>query len=598
MYKISSKKSGSFFDSWVNNKLNKPKKTETTEAQEIFVKLTDPALKTDTKVFCITAEMQTGKTQYMLGIACLWLDRYPNARVFLTTSYSSKAHTQGLRDSVSKLISVDNRLSNKVKFYEPHNLQKATQEIREIDLVFFDEDHYGTSNDAETRYKKLVRKIAETGCMFGAVGATNISMFDAAKDKDIIIHKTKLSKNYRGLSHIIDCIENGYNTFEPYIPEKITHIAQELCKHSADTLDYQSDSEKRWGVYLVRIKNKKLLDKFITKVTDWGMDTVIAMLPEGKKVMAHQKLYEDGLDLLGLDEDSSDLMTIISTSFDYVKQQRKDLIVIIDGSLGCGVNLDKLVDKTKYEEYEEYTELVQQNKPFVKGIIESSNVVTSLLQGLPGRICRYVDDSFGKTNPMFEKYSSGLFISFNKEAIELGMDIMNNPFEFQKNQESYVTRAEELGVSLYSKFESDIIEETDFSEGILVGDYKSYSEAEKLIATDILNNGGTADESKLISIALHNAIILIKNTGRLSDGHLSRSCSGYASFSTSEYNLKPIGEYLKFNFRNNLSHDKKPNWGIGFDKIDKKIRLFSKGDYITNYSSAESLVNTAHTELF
>ena len=450
-----------------------------------------------------------------------------------------------------------------------------------------------------SKNKKLVKKVAETGCMFGAVGATNISMFDAAKNRDIIIHKTKLSKNYRGLNHILNCIEDGSNTFEPYDPEKITHIALELCKHSYDTLDNQNDDEKRWGVYLVRIKNKKLLDKFIKKVSDWGMDTVIAMLPDGKKVMAHQSVYEDGLELLGLDSDSADLINIIATSFDYVKQEQKDLIVIIDGSLGCGVNLDKLVDKSKYEEYDdEYIELLQQNKPFVKGIIESSNVITSLLQGLPGRICRYVDDSTGKCNSTFEKYSSGLFISFNKDAIELGVEIMNNPFDFQQNQQSYVTRAEELGVSLYSQFESEIIDETDFSEAIIAGDYDSYSEAEKSIENDILDFGGTKEEAEHTRRGLHNSIILLKNGGRLTDGHLAKYAKGFASYSTSEYNVKRIGEYYKFNFRNHLPHNEKPNWGIGFDKLNKKVRLFKKGDFITDYCSAESLVNTAHTNLF
>ncbi len=596
-------KPGGYFESWKNQKQNKPKDSEIKEAQAIFKKLTDPALKKSQKAFSISALMQTGKTQTMFGICCLWLDKYEGSKAWIFTAYASVGFTTDYRIALEQLCTTDSRFKELIRFVKPDKMNTKRNDIRSTDIVFFDEDQYGTGPNAQNRYVKLVESVRESGCTYGAVGATNISFFDACRNfiDDVLIHKIQPSKNYRGVESFLSDIKNNQSEFVPYIKDDIQYIMGQLCKHSN-----QTESE-RWGVYIVREKDKKRLKKAIKVLENYGMPVVLAFSSGANKKAQNIQTYKDGLEYIGVDEDGAELRTIISKSFDKVKESGKDLVIFIDGALGCGVNLDKWVNKELWNETKcgEETFLYQQNKPWVKGIVEGSGILTSLLQGLLGRICRYIDHS-GKTNEELENLSKGLFFSFRKEGVELGIKIMNDPNHFVKHSEEIITMCKELGLKLYSTAESEVEDEQDFTSAIEM--FKGGEAPTSPVIEKILKNNSEVDDcAKTISKTYNYCITLLENGQPLTDKHIRGKLGKWSSKVSfvgdgKMYNQKQIGEHLKFGFARNKEHDDKPDWGFGFMKQGRGKRpllaIYKKGELIMNYSVAESKQNTAHVGLF
>lgn len=588
--KLNQKNSKKLFEVWVSNPINPPKPDEIQEAKDIFKKITDPAYKSELPYFTISAPMQSGKTQIMIGVGCLWLDRELTSKVFLTTSYTSTAHTDGLQKSVNQMSSVDYRFQKLLHFYKSHKQDDLIKMLRPQDLVFFDEDQFGTTPDAKSRYVKLSKALKDVGCTFGAVGATNISMLDASRGNDIIYHKIEPNKYYRGVPHLLKNIDLGVTTFVQYDKNTIPHIMQKLAQHSGDT------ENERFGVYIIRLKPRETMEDALSMLNDWGMPCVICMSETSNKVELNLESYNAGLELIGLDGlDKSErtLTEIIKKTFEYSKLNQSDVALFIDGSLGCGVNLDKLVDKDLFpiQTYGELTSLYHQNKPFIKGIVESSKVVTSLLQGLLGRLCRYVDD-MGEFNQMYESLFQNMFVSFDKPTAQLGIDILENPKDFQLNPDYYLSVANELGVSLYSAYDDDVYDEESFSSAIEVYEdsISSFNFIEAL--------KGVEDNDEIVN-TINNAWKYIKpniqNGQKIPNNH---QATKYVSFSTYEYNQRQIGPYTKFNFVNSKSHFEKPKYGVGIDKANGRVRLYKKGELITDYYYIKSKTNTAHNNLF
>ena len=584
----------SLFDTWKNNKVNPPTLFEVEEAKSIFKAITDPVSKGSGISFCINSWMQTGKTNVMLGLGCLWLDRDNNSKVHLTTSYTSRTHISGLSNAISSLYQMDFRFYQLFKFYKPDRMKIMVDDhlIRPNDLVLFDEDQNGTTTQSVTRYKKLVTNVKSIGCTFGSVGATNISWLDAARGSgNFVFHQIEPNEFYRGVQHMVDNIHSGVTKFVD-IRKGIEHAMHELCKYSLKTED------ERFGVYLCRVKPRSDMELAISICNDYDMPVVMCMGETSAKVEINYDDYKAGLELIGIDVDDSEataLTNIISKTFEWSKLNGKDVVLFIDGALGCGVNLDKLVNKELFPHstYGDLTEVYHLNKPFIKGGIESLKVLVSMLQGGPGRGCRYVDIA-GVHNELLEELFQQQFWSFNMDAMKLGIDILKNPMDFADNPEPYFTQANQLEVSLYTDYKDDEISDESFSEAhlLLEGDYstdiqsvlKELGESVDIINT--INDGWSIVKRNL----LHGG------SARIVETHPS---SKYISFSTSEYNLKSVGgSYLKFNFQNQKLHSDKPNYGLGIDKKTRQIRLYKKGNWISNLSVIESRKNTAHAELF
>jgi hypothetical protein len=582
------------FDTWRFNQINPPTNGEVEEAKAIYKTLTDPAFKGSNAAFCINAWMQAGKTNIMLGLGCLWLDRDATSKVHLTTSYTSKSHTSGLLNAVSSLYQMDSRFYQLFKFYKPDKMKTMVNDhlIRPNDLVLFDEDQSGTTYDSETRYKKLVANVKSIGCAFGSVGATNIAWLDAARSSgNFVFHQIKPNEFYRGVEHLVDNINNNRTSFVD-IREGVEHIMHSLCKHSLNTED------ERFGVYLCRVKPRADMEIAMSICNDYGMPVVMCMGDTTAKVETNKEAYTTGLELIGIDVEDSEsttLTNIIAKTFEWSKLNAKDVVLFIDGALGCGVNLDKLVNKELFPHttYGDLTDVYHSNKPFIKGGIESLKVLVSMLQGGPGRGCRYVDIG-GKHSDILDELFEQQFWSFNMDAMVLGIDILKNPIEFANNPEPYFSRANELEVSLYTDYKDDEVCDESFSEAhlILEGDYstdiqsilKQFGESDITINT--INDGWSLVKKNLI----------YGGSARIAETHPS---SKHISFSTSEYNTKKVGgSHLKFNFQNQKLHSDKPNYGLGIDKKSKQIRLYKKGEWVSNYSVIESRRNTAHSELF
>lgn len=578
------------FEVWKENKINPPKAIEIKEALAIFKKITDPAYKGVLPYFTIAAPMQSGKTQIMIGLACLWLDREDKAKAFISTSYTSTAHVEGLSNAVNKMGAVDPRFQKLLSFYKPNKMSGLINQLRKQDLVLFDEDQYGTSPKAQTRYITLAKELKDIGCTFGTVGATNISILDASSDVDVVYHKIEPNGFYRGVPHLFKNINDKKTKFVPYGKYNTNHIMQELAKHSNNT------EKERFGVYIVRLKPRNTMEEALNMLKDWGMPIVICMGDGSNKVKLNEEDYNAGLEMIGLgDADKKDisLTRIIKKTFEYSKLNSKDVTLFIDGSLGCGVNLDKLVDKDLFpaQKYGEFTDLFHQNKPFIKGIVESSKVVTSLLQGLLGRLCRYVDTD-GKYNEYLDELFEQMFTSFDYETAKLGIQILENPKDFQQNPQKYLSIANELDVKLYSEFDDDYTYESDFSEGIEIDEnsIKSFNFYEAL--KDVEDNPSVIQS--IIDGWKHIKPVVV-HEGKVPQSH---PANHVCSFSTYEYNQKQIGPYTKFNFQNTKPHDEKPMYGVGIDKKEGRMRLYKKGKFVRNYSNIESLKNTGHAILF
>jgi hypothetical protein len=583
--------SKSLFEAWKTNPINPPKDSEIVEAKSIFKKITDPAYKSELPYFTISSPMQSGKTQIMIGVACLWLDRDPKSKSYITTSYTSTAHVDGLNRAVTQMNSIDYRFQRLLHFFKPHKQDDMVKNLRPQDLVFFDEDQFGTTPQAKSRYVNLSKELRDIGCTFGAVGATNISMLDASRGSDIIYHKIEPNEHYRGVPHLLRNIDNSLTNFVEYDKNNVSHIMQKLAQHSNNT------EVDRFGVYIIRLKPRETMEDALSMLSDWGMPSVICMGETSNKVELNFEVYNEGLELIGLDTvDKSErtLTEIIKRTFEYSKLNGKDVALFVDGSLGCGVNLDKLVDKDLFpvQTYGELTNLYHQNKPFIKGIVESSKVVTSLLQGLLGRLCRYVDD-MGEFNQTYEDLFQNMFVSFNKSTAQLGIDILENPKDFQINTDYYLDIANELGVSLYSAYDDDVYDEPSFSSAIELyeNSIPSFNVEDALIGVE-------SDDViiKTISDAWKKYIKPnIQNGQRVPKNHIATK---YASFSTYEYNQRKIGPYTKFNFVNSKNHYEKPKYGIGIDRSLGRVRLYKKDELIMDYYNIESKINTAHKNLF
>lgn len=582
------------FDIWKTNQIDPPTRDEIKEAKAIFKKVTDPVSKGSGIAFCINAWMQTGKTKVMLGLGCLWLDRDATSKVHLTTSYTSLSHTDGLRNAVSSLYQMDPRFYQLFKFYKPNKMKTMVDGgvIRSNDLVLFDEDHSGTTHQSETRYKKLVRNIKSIGCTFGSVGATNLSWLDAARLSDsFVFHQIEPNEFYRGVEHMVDNINNGLTEFVD-VRKGTEYIMHSLCKHSFKTED------DRFGVYLCRIKPRTDMEIALSICNDYDMPVVVCMGDNTAKVETNYEAYTSGLELIGIDIDdsaSTTLTNIIRKTFEWSKLNAKDVVLFIDGALGCGVNIDKLVNKEVFPhtKYGDLTGVYHLNKPFIKGSIETLKVLSSMLQGILGRGCRYVDIN-GVYNDMLEDLFKNQFYSFNMDGIALGIDILKNPMNFVNNPEPFLSRANDLEIELYTDYKDDEVCDESFSEAhlILEGDYstdiqpilKEFGESDTTINT--INDGWSLVKKNLI----------YGGSARIAETHPS---SKHISFSTSEYNTKKVGgSHLKFNFQNQKLHSDKPNYGLGIDKKSKQIRLYKKGEWVSNYSVIESRRNTAHSELF
>ena len=582
------------FDTWRFNQVNPPTAGEVEEAKAIFKTLTDPVSKGDSISFCLNSWMQTGKTNIMIGLGCLWLDRDVTSKVHLTTSYTSTSHTGGLLKAVSSLYQMDSRFYQLFKFYKPNKMKTMVDDhlIRPNDLVLFDEDQSGTTYQSETRYKKLVTNVKSIGCTFGSVGATNISWLDAARTSgNFIFHQIKPNEFYRGVEHLVNNINNNITSFVD-IRDGIDHIMHSLCRHSVKTED------DRFGVYLCRVKPRIDMESAISICNDYEMPVVMCMGDNSVKVETNSEAYNAGLELIGIDVDDSEsttLTNIITKTFEWSKLNAKDVVLFIDGALGCGVNLDKLVNKGLFPHstYGDLTDVYHLNKPFIKGGIESLKVLVSMLQGGPGRGCRYVDIG-GKYSVMLEKLFQQQFWSFNMDAMELGIDILKNPMDFANNSEPYLSRASDLELSLYTDYKDDEVSDENFSEAhlILEGDYSTDIQS-------ILKKFGESDNTINTIYDGWNLVkknLTIGGSARIAETH---PCSKHISFSTSEYNVKKVGgSYFKFNFQNQKLHSDKPNYGLGIDKKSKQIRLYKKGGWVSNYSVIESRKNTAHSELF
>ena len=588
--KLKKENSKGLFDIWVTNPINPPKPNEILEANEIFKKISDPAFKSEYPYFTISAPMQSGKTQIMIGVACLWLDRDFKSKAYITTSYTSTAHTEGLQRAITQMGSVDYRFQKLLHFFKPHKQTNLINSLRPQDLVFFDEDQFGTTPQAKSRYVPLAKELRNIGCTFGAVGATNISMLDASKNNDIIYHKIEANEFYRGVPHLLKNIENKLTTFIQYDKHNVSYIMQELAKHSNDT------EEDRFGVYIIRLKPRETMEDALSMLLDWGLPSVICMGENSNKVELNLEAYNDGLELIGLDSiDKSErtLTEIIKKTFEYSKLNHKDVALFIDGSLGCGVNLDKLVDKDLFpiQTYGDLSNLYHQNKPFIKGIVESSNVVTSLLQGLLGRMCCYADD-MNEYNPLYDKLFKEKFVCFDKATAELGISILENPKDFQLNPDYYLTEANNLGVKLYSDYDTDVYDEENFSSAIEIHEdnISSFNFIEAL--SNIENDDSIIKD---IDDAWKYIKPNIQHGNRIPASH---PATKWVSFSTYEYNQRQIGPYTKFNFVNGKNHYEKPKYGVGIDKANGRMRLYKKDELITNYYQLQSKKNTAHNNLF
>ena len=171
----------SFFDVWKNSKIVTQK--EKNEVEILWNKLSNPVFqKADDKIFSLIAFEQSGKTQIMIGTLCKAFDRDPNCRGYILTSYASNAHKFGLSSAVEALKKLDRRFQDRIQFIPAHQMSNYVQHLRSNDFVFFDEDHYGTGLDSQTRFVKLVDAVRNVGCYYGSVSATPYSFWDACID--------------------------------------------------------------------------------------------------------------------------------------------------------------------------------------------------------------------------------------------------------------------------------------------------------------------------------------------------------------------------------------------------------------------------------
>ena len=595
----------SFYDAWVMKE--HPSKKEIKEIKEFFKKLTDPVTSDGVKVWILHALMQSGKTNIMIGVGLKWLDLHSGSRVWLFTGHNTTEHRDGLRNAVEKAVRISPRLNGKFTYVDPHQIDGANisrvNDVRESDLVFWDEDHAATGLKSKTRYARLVDEI--NPARFVLVGATNFSALDSITYEEyntgiLNIHKVAPSRHYRGVKEMYwNASQN--NKFIPYSKHDVPLIINQF-------VDDWKQTDKP-GVYILRLTPKKVFTSAMTILDDADVPIVMAMLPNGVKAGIEREIYENGLKMIGLDpNEKPSIKDIISKSFEYSKFLNEDgtckkpIFLVVDRTLGLGANIDKWVNSdAEYIDYilngEEDAGVYGQNKPFIRGVLETSSNVAAILQGLLGRACRYVDVD-GQHKPILEEWFSDMIISCNEEGLLIGLEIQENLVNYWENQSDYFERLRSAHVGLYTDFETTREQTEDFTEAAFVSPVLNIrKEVEKV--ESILNKYS----DKIPSVDIPNLISEIRNVSRSGIVPRKNTQSSNVSMTKDFYkNVPMVGSYKKFRFRHGRGHQAQPEVGISFhyDKnvgLSGNIRIYIKGDYVDGFTAYSSLHKSATRKL-
>lgn len=594
-----------FYDTWV--KKERPSKKEIKEINDFFKKLTDPLVCDGVKVWILHALMQSGKTNIMIGVGLKWLDRHSGSKVWLFTGHNTKEHREGLRNAVEKAIRVSQRLIGKFTYVDPHEINgnriSRMNDVRETDLVFWDEDHAATGLKSKTRYSALVDEI--NPARFILVGATNFSALDSITYEEyqtgiLYVHKITPSPYYRGVKEMYwNAVKAG--KFIPYSKDDIDLIVN----------DFVGDWEtiEKPGVYILRLTPKKVFTSAMSILDNAGVPIVMAMLPNGVKAGMESEIYENGLKMIGLDPATKpSIKDIISKSFEYSKllnedgSARKPIFLVVDRTLGLGANIDKWVDfDAEYIDYildgENGAGVYGQNKPFIRGVLETSSNVSSILQGLLGRACRYVDVD-GEYKLILDEWFRDMIISCNEEGLLIGLEIQDDLIKYWENQHDYFERLRSAQVGLYTDFDSVLEQTEDFTEASFVSSVLNIRKDSKKIE-EILND----HLAQTPSVNIPSLLSEIKSVYSANMIPRKNTQSANVSMTKDFYKEVPmVGPYKKFRFRHQIGYDAQPKIGISFQYdrnvgLTGNIRLYIKGDFIDGFTAYTSLHKSATRKL-
>jgi hypothetical protein len=596
----------SFYDAWVTKE--KPSQKEIKEINDFFKKLTDPIVSDGVKIWILHALMQSGKTNIMVGVGLKWLDRYTGSRVWLFTGHNTNEHRLGLRNAVEKALRISSRLVGKFTYVDPHQINgprdSKMNDVRENDLVFWDEDHAATSLKTKTRYSALVDTINPS--RFVLVGATNFSALDSITLEEfqtgiLHIHKISQSPNYRGVKEAyLNARKNG--KFIAYSKDDVDLIVSQFVD------DY--NTTKKPGVYILRLTPKKVFTSAISILDDANVPIVMAMLPNGVKAGIEKEIYNNGLEMVGLNPQSKpSIKDIISKVFEYSKflnedgTPKKPIFLIVDRTLGLGANIDKWVDfDAEYIDYSLHEEdgagLYGQNKPFIRGVLETSSNVASILQGLLGRACRYVDKD-GIYKPILEEWFNDMLISCNEEGLLIGLEIQDDLTKYWVKQHEYFERLRSAQLGLYTDFDMKLDEQMqDFTSASYVSNVLNINKESQKVES-ILNEYS----NQIPSVNIPVLVSEIKNVIRSKMIPRKNTQSDNVSMTKDFYhNIPIIGSYKKFRFRHEQGYNNQPQVGVSFHYdqnigLTGNIRLYIKGKQIDGFTAYSSLHKTAIRKL-